>query len=51
MAPFWHFAVALGEWAQTHAELMLAGNVTLVLILGATRVLWRTARRDRRPKR
>jgi hypothetical protein len=43
--------VTLGQWAQTHTELMLACSITLVLMLGTRHIPWRTVRRARRKGR
>jgi hypothetical protein len=50
VAPYLQFIVSLGAWAQSHQELVLALSVTVVFLLGATRVPWRGAFRDRRPR-
>jgi hypothetical protein len=51
MNPYWPFLVSLGTWAQSHQELVLALSVTVVFLLGATRVPWRNVFHDRRPRR
>jgi hypothetical protein len=50
MNPYWQFLVSLGTWAQSHQELVLTLSVSVVFLLGATRLPWRTAFRDRRPR-
>jgi hypothetical protein len=47
---YWHILVTIGQWAQTHQELVLAISVTVVLVLGASRVPWRSAFHGRRPR-
>jgi hypothetical protein len=48
---YWHILVTIGQWAQTHHELVLAISVIVVLVLGAARVPWRSALHGRRPRR
>jgi hypothetical protein len=49
MQPYFSFIVALGQWVQTHQEVMLSVCVTIVLVLGAARFTWRSSVHDRRP--
>jgi hypothetical protein len=50
VAPYLQFIVSLGAWAQSHQELVLALSVTVVFVLGASRVPWRTSFFNRRPR-
>jgi hypothetical protein len=46
----WHLLVDLGQWTQTHQELVLSVFGMTVLMLALTRWGWRTSVRPRRPR-
>jgi hypothetical protein len=48
MSPYWHFLVSLGAWVQTHQEMTVVASVSLVLALGAVRLIWRSSVYGRR---
>jgi len=44
---YWQFLLAVGQWAQEHAALMLACWGTIVVVLGGREVLRLLVRRHR----
>jgi negative regulator of sigma E activity len=48
MSPYWHFLVSVGQWAQTHQEIMVAASVALVVALGLARLIGRASVYSRR---
>jgi hypothetical protein len=51
MQPYFRFIVGLGQWVQTHQEVVLAVCATVVIVLGVARVAWRSSSAQRRPWR
>jgi len=47
---YWHILVSIGQWAQSHQEIVVAISVLAILVCGAARVPWRTTFFTRRPR-